>query len=77
MKLGHHKGTKVTEQKNLLGFRLGIFLVCIVLIIDSELDIVKKSLTTREITNIELNFCKQISVQVKKLGGAGPSAHSI
>ena len=39
-------------------------LVCIVLIIGSELDIMKKSLTTRESTYIELIFHKKISVLV-------------
>ena len=37
-------------------------LVCIVLIIGPELDIMKKSLTTRESTYIELIFHKKIDV---------------
>ena len=39
-------------------------LVCIVLIIGSELDIMKKSLTARESTYIKLIFHKKISVLV-------------
>ena len=41
-------------------------LVCIVLIIGSELDVMKKSLTTRESTYIELIFRKKRSASQAK-----------